>query len=198
MNSRYVVIFFSVIIIALLAFAGYRLFQGQRPKTTTPTPTPTPQVSLTDRVGSDARVRYTIVSPVAANETHNSIVITVSPANRTVQALQSYEDIVADSRDFPNNQAAFADFAQALQDAGFTKTNASTDEDERGACPTGQRYVYELIDNSGTVSRLWSTSCNNQGTFSGNAALIRQLFQAQIPDYTKFRSSVRQSGILVP
>ena len=78
---------------------------------------------------------------------------------------------------------------RALARTGFSKERKSSLQDERGICPTGQRYVYEIIDNNDQVSRTWAGQCN-AGNSLGNAPLILQLFRNQITDYGKFVNGV--------
>jgi len=77
---------------------------------------------------------------------------------------------------------------RALDLAGFTKGDAkSTNTNERGYCPTGDRYIFEIVNGASDAQRYWSTSCRNSGTFKGNVAQVKQLFIAQIPpvDFAK-------------
>jgi hypothetical protein len=75
----------------------------------------------------------------------------------------------------------------SLSHAGFTKGNADKAlSDERGYCPLGSRYIFELIDENGkTIERYWATSCGKPKTYQGNVSLTRSLFQAQVPDYSR-------------
>jgi hypothetical protein len=178
MNSRFVIIIFTIVIVAFLAFAGYRIYRTQfAPRSTPATPTP----KLTDYV-SNGQVRLTIEGPVTANEQHSSAIVTISQNERTMQILKTYDNDVQDSRTYDNNQEAFDDFLHALDGADFTKSRKSSLSDERGQCPAGVRYVYELIKDGQTLQRLWSTSCG-EGTFNGTGTTVRQLFETQVPDY---------------
>lgn len=189
MNSKFFVALFIIVVLALLGFAGYRVVQSQKTRTVTANP----EISLLSYIDSDAKVRLTVEGPVTANENHNSIVITVSRGNRVLEGLRTYDATSEIYQDYSNNQTAFDDFMRALQTAGFAKPlkSADTSQTEQGVCPTGQRYIYELIDDDGkTISRLWSSSCG-QGTLGGSGSTIRPLFQDQIPDYTKLTSGFR-------
>jgi hypothetical protein len=150
------------------------------------------QVTVTDYASGDAVVRLTVQGEIEAKEEHREIRITVGRNRRNIEILRGYDAEVIKSRPFDNSQAAYDEFLHALEKAGFANSQDSTVEDEEGVCPTGRRYIYEMLDNSEQVLRLWSTSCSRRdGTLAGNANLIRQLFEAQIPDYTEFARDVR-------
>jgi hypothetical protein len=192
-GPRIAVILGIIVVLALLAFGVYRVLRPAGGGTTPGRATPTPQLTLLDYIERDTQVRYTIEGPVTANENHTSIRITVTKDNRMLEIFNTYEGGVSTSQTFSNNAAAFNDFMHALNDAGFiSRRPKSTDDDEKGACPTGQRYILELLDGSTQASRLWNGTCG-EGNFGGNSSLVRQLFQAQIPDYSKRTSNVRMS-----
>ena len=149
-------------------------------------------MTLGDYAGSEAVVRLTVEGEIEAKEEHRAIRITVGRARRNVEVLRGYDAEVLKSQPLDNSQAAYDEFLQALTTAGFANRKDAPQEDERGVCPTGRRYIYEVLDSSEEVLRLWSTSCSGkQGTLAGNASLIRTLFEAQIPDYAEFTRDVR-------
>lgn len=149
------------------------------------------QISLTDHTTDGSEVRLTIEGPVNADELHQSTVISVSRDGREIEADKTYADMPAASATYLNNQTAFDDFMQALQDAGFTKqAKNATQQDETGQCPLGQRYIYELVTDDTITLRTWSSSCRAATEpFGGNAILVQQLFRAQIPDYAKVQAA---------
>jgi hypothetical protein len=114
--------------------------------------------------------------------------ITVTQTQVTAQLIEGYQGNVISALNYPSNQSAYAAFLQSLQKLNFTRGNtAAALKDERGYCSAGNRYVYQLTSGADSKIRFWSTSCNSQGTFGGDAPDVRNLFYAQIPtdDFTK-------------
>lgn len=155
-----------------------------------PIPVGEAQKVLHDYANSEATVSLTTQGRLVGDDKYRSVRVTVGRDFRRVEVLAGYNGIVEKSQDFSNNQTAYDAFLRALEQRGFTKERKAATPDERGACATGNRYVYELKENGDQLQRAWSTSCDaGQGTFAGNQ-VIRQLFQAQITDYGKFISGV--------
>lgn len=153
----------------------------------------TPQTDLTEYVNSDAVARLTMDGKVVAREKHYAIRITVGRTNRTIEVLNGYEGEVVQSREYGNDIAAYDVLLHAIQNAGFANEKpGGTEQELTGMCPLGNRYIYELTENGNDKVKLWSTSCSGkEGDFAGNAALVRQLFQAQIPDYQEVTRQIR-------
>lgn len=150
-------------------------------------------IDLADYATSTSQTVLTVDGPVAASQTHESIKVFVDQSQATVQVIQGYEGDVIHSKSYPMNANSYAVFLLSLKRAGYTLGNSDPSvKDERGYCPTGERYIYELKDNDKTVQRYWNTSCDaKQGTFKGQADLIRQLFSMQIPDYDDITADVQ-------
>jgi hypothetical protein len=190
-GSKIAVILGVVVILALLLFGVYRVIRpllfGKPAKPLNP------QVNLLDYVDRDTQVRFSIEGPVTANEIHNTIRIAVTKDNRILEGLNTYDATSTLSQTFPNNAGAFEDFIYALNNAGFIKRDPkATTADERGICPSGQRYIYELIEGGQTVTRLWSSTCGG-GNFAGQSDTIRTLFQNQIPQYNKLTANIKMT-----
>jgi hypothetical protein len=189
MNRRqYILAGVAVVVIIIGIIAAFSA--GKKGSTTT---TPTQQ-SLTDHTTDGSEVRLTIEGPVNADELHRSTTISVSRDGRAIEADKTYNDVPAASATYQNNQDAFDDFMQALQNAGFTRqASGSTTQSEVGQCPLGQRYIYELVTNDAIALRSWSSTCQLRGEpFAGNAGLVAELFQAQIPDYNKVLNAAQK------
>lgn len=142
---------------------------------------------------------YTVQGRLVGQNQRRAIRIIVNQDERRVEVLAGYEEAVERSNTFPNTHAAFESFLVALDQAGFDNKQATSIEDERGACPLGYRYIYELREYSQELLRSWNTSCSsNQGTFDGSTSTIRRLFRAQIPDYNSLVSDVDLRGAKNP
>ncbi|MDB5185649.1 MAG: exported protein of unknown function [Candidatus Saccharibacteria bacterium] len=140
-------------------------------------------VVLADYANKDARAELTQQGKVTAQEKRYSVHMTVSRTERVIEVLQGYDQTVLRRETFSNNESAYSTFIIALDQTGFSREKPSIIKDERGACPLGQRYIYELNDGTSQVLRLWNTSCNTkEGTFGGKST-VRQLFQEQFPNY---------------
>lgn len=191
--KRYI---FGVIFIFLLTL-GVLLFFVDGPKSQTQKETKVDDNQkqakrLTDYAGSNtSRVVLIEQGKLVGDDSYKSIRITISRDRRSVEVLDSYSLRVEKSQEFSNSQVAYETFLHALDKAGYTNTQGDTKSDERGVCPTGNRYVYEVIDGTEQVQRSWSTSCSNkQGTYAG-ASITKQLFRSQITDYSKFVSGIK-------
>jgi len=152
-----------------------------------PKPVQQPKRDIADYANTSATAVYTVVGQINAEELHRGIRISVNRNLRTVEVLSGYNNTVINSKGFPNTQAAYDEFLYALRGAGFTRTQETKTKEEKGTCPLGQRYIYQLQEFGDDVQRLWSTSCiRSDGPFGGSATLVKQLFQKQILDYDKF------------
>jgi hypothetical protein len=135
---------------------------------------------------SNAVVQMTVDGPVVGDQQHQSYRITVSNNEAIIQTLQGYEDSAIATMTYPNNQASYRSFLSSLDLAGFTKgskvvNNQVNGEEELGDCASGDRYTFSMTNNSSQIESYWTTSCGGQGTFKGETAEVKQLFNLQIP-----------------
>lgn len=143
---------------------------------------------LADYSTSDTLVRLTVDGRIISDQEHRAYQITIGRSEVRLEALRGYEYETIMTKTYENNQESYYSFLRALDIAGFDKGNDDdANDDERGVCADGQRFVYEIIDGTSQEQRYWSTSCGGGGTFKGNAAAVRLLFEKQIPakDYSK-------------
>lgn len=149
------------------------------------------RVDTTEYISEPSVVTYITEGRLNAEEEHRSIRISISRNVRSLDVLGGYNGTILRTNSFPNTQSAYDEFMHALDKAGFTRKQKAVYSSEKGVCPLGRRYIYRLDGLGEEVSRLWSTSCSNkEGSFAGNASLIRQLFENQIPEYYKLTSDV--------
>lgn len=140
-------------------------------------------VELTAYATTTSTASLTVDGPINANVDHRTTKISVRSTEVTVDLIHGYDGNVVEHATFPNTANAYDIFLRALQGQGFTQGNNDKElADERGACPSGLRYIYGLTDGTQDVLRFWSTSCNSsQGTFDGNAGSVQNLFRMQVP-----------------
>lgn len=163
-----------IIVLILLLFRG-----GGSPKV------PKTTKALTSYSTTDAEVRLTIDGPINADQIHQQVQITVGQDDATYEQLTGYNGAVVNSQSYANTETAYNVFLHALAHAGFTRGDISKQlADERGYCPLGDRYIFELIENGKDIERYWSTSCGKPKTYKGNTNFTLTLFQRQIPDYS--------------
>jgi hypothetical protein len=161
-----------IIILILLLFGG-----GSPKKPTTPK-------SLASYASTEAEVRLTIDGQINADQDHEQVRITVNKNDTTFEEIQGYQDTVVNSQSYANNEDAYSNFLYALGHAGFTRgDNSKALANEKGYCPLGERYIFELVDNGKDIQRYWGTSCGKPRTYLGSLNLTLTLFQLQIPDY---------------
>lgn len=139
-----------------------------------------PLIDITKYQDESATATILIDGPTNLDQDHRQLRISVSGTQNTVDLIQGYQGSVIDTHSYPNNTAAFGVFLQSLKLMNFAKGD-KTPSDYRGYCPAGQRYVYTFNDGTKDLFKYWSTSCG-QGTFGGNRAGVRQLFERQIPE----------------
>lgn len=190
--------FIGVISVILLIFFGYEIFHNvtKKPGTKKTTSTITTPVvaakSLADWSTTDATVSVTTDGPVVGYPEHRAIRLTIGRTERTMDIMEGYQGLVIKTKSYDNNQSAFDIFLRAIDGAGFTKEQKPKIADERGFCPQGNHYIYEL--NTGSEKddkRLWSATCGLiYGTFAGVGPTVRYLFQQQFPDYGLFVANV--------
>lgn len=141
---------------------------------------------LVDFSNTGVVARLTVDGPTNSQQEHNQLRISVSKDKVIYQELTGYNGQVTELREYANSPEAYASFLRSLQGVGYTNGNTDpANKDERGHCPLGNRYIFELIDNGKSVQRFWSTSCNKAKTYEGNTPTTLQLFKNQIADYIK-------------
>jgi len=156
---------------------------GSKPATTK-TANGTKIIKLVDYIDKNSEVHLYMDGPINASEMHRAAEIIVTPTSRTMTVYQGYNLDILRRKTYSNDQAAYDNFLHALNLLNFLKSRTGVKQtDERGVCSAGDRFIYELREDGKDVTRLWSTSCGNQGTFGGDPSRTRTLFQKQIPDY---------------
>lgn len=156
-------------------------------------PAPNASARMVDFATTDTKIRFTNDFPVNADQIHHEYVTVVGKDQATFTIEQGYQGQILRSQTYNNNSAAYAEFLRALQLVGYTNGDPKSKlTDERGACPTGHRYIFEIVNGSQVTQRYWSTSCGNIGNFKGKTGAILDLFRRQVPDYDKLTSDILQ------
>ncbi len=169
-----------IILLIVLLFHG-----GGKPKVVI-----TPK-TLDSYATTDATVSMTIDGPINANQDHQQIRILVNNQDATFQHIQGYQGNVVNQQNFANNVDAYTNFLFALLRTGFTQgNNSKLLADERGRCPLGDRYIFELTEGGKTLQRYWATSCGGTQTYGGNLSTTITLFQNQIPNYSNLSQGI--------
>lgn len=185
--NRYFIAFagFMILVIALLII----IFHGGGKKPNTPS---TPVKTLPDYAMSTAAVSMTIDGRVNGEDAHRAIRVTVDQYHRQLDIIGGYSGNLIETHNFANTEPAYDVFLRAINGGGFTvKSTKYKVADERGKCPLGFRYIFELNDGGDQISRTWASSCGTAvGTLGGNSVLLQSLFKAQITDYSKLTSQV--------
>lgn len=181
---KYYLAFIAIIIVL---FIGAKVIFSPSKKSPDSTGTSTALAKgLVDLASTNAEVSVTIEGPVLGNEQHRAIRISVNSDERTLDVIQGYDGLSIQHNTFDNTTEAYRVFLRAIEGDGFTRNQKATVADDRGICPTGTKYIYE-IKNSGdsrTDQRYWSVSCGlTIGSAAGVGPAIRDMFQKQIPDF---------------
>ena len=180
---RYILAF--LITVGLIVLVFILILKGFK---SSPAPVQTPLVSYAN---TNTVAQMTIDGPINADQNHEEIQVDVSQFQTQMTIMKGYQGSVVSTKTYLNNQTAYAVFLRALQVAGFSKGNTSpASRDERGFCPGGNRYIFELNNGSKQIERFWTTSCGGQGTFEGRATTVEALFRDQIPDYNSLTENL--------
>lgn len=164
-----------IIVLIVLLFTGGGGSKKAKPKTV---------MSLADYASTDAVARLTIDGPINADQSHQAVRITVGQADVTYEQIQGYQGTVVNSQSYANNQSAYSNFLYAIGHVGFTRGDSSAAlANEKGYCPLGSRYIFELIENSQDIERYWATTCGNPKTYKGSVPSTLSLFELQVPNY---------------
>jgi hypothetical protein len=171
-----------IILILLLLTGGGD--SGQNNKSSETIRKPKTVKQLGDFASTSAVARLIIDGPINADQNHQAVRITVGQDDTVYEQIQGFEGTVVNQQNFSNNQSAYSNFLYAIGHAGFLLGDpVKALANEKGYCPLGNRYVFELIDGSDVIQRYWATSCGNPKTYKGNLSLTLDLFKAQVPGY---------------
>jgi hypothetical protein len=152
---------------------------------------PTNQSSLMDYAGTSTVMQLTIDGPIVSDQNHRAVRITVGRDQTTFETIKGYDGQVDISKSYENTQASYANFLRAIQLLGYNRGDTDpAKSDERGYCPNGRRYIFEVVTGSASVQRFWRGSCG-VGTFKGNNNTIVTLFKQQVPDYTQVTGNLQ-------
>ena len=131
-----------------------------------------------------ALVRLTVDGPINSPQDHRATRITVSRDSTVYEQLKGYNGEVVNLKTFPNTQTSYLSFLRSIELAGFTRGDTSAAlTNDRGHCPLGSRYIFEIEDHGKQLERFWSTSCSGPKSFQGSANLIISLFRMQVPGF---------------
>jgi hypothetical protein len=165
-------------VVILLIVVIVKLFSGGGGKTAR-------TIDLTKYSDTASVASVLIDDPTQIDQAHSQVKITVSQTQNEIDIIQGYQGNVTQSRTYPSNSSAYGAFLASLQLMGFTKASVlvDTQQDYRGFCPTGERYVFTFNDGSREVINTWAVSCGSQGTYRGNKSATLDLFSRQIPEH---------------
>lgn len=177
----------SLIAVGLVIIIIILIFTGRNGGSIGPQP-----IDLTSLANTGTTVQLVTEGELSANETRREIRVTVGRDASTLKVIKGYQGHVISSHKIDNNRQAYAAFLHGLKLAGFNLGNTAGNQDERGYCPLGRRYIYKVIDAGGHVTqKFWSDTCDSDdGTFRGNSDLVRRLFELQIPKYDEWTEDV--------
>ncbi len=188
---KYVLGIFGVIFVAIIAIVLITRGGGDNRPAVKP-------LVVSEEAREGVSAVYTVQGAVVGENQRRAIRVIVNQDERRLEILSGYEEAVERASTFPNTHAAFENFLVALDQAGLDNKRETRIDDERGACPLGRRYIYELREYSQELLRLWNTSCSGKlGDFDGKSATVRKLFERQIPDYQRLVRGVDLTGTRV-
>lgn len=140
-------------------------------------------ISITDFVNNLSEATYTKRGRIVADESHESLRITISQNQRTIEHLSGYDETVVKKQTYGNNGDAYEEFIYALKLLGYENKKESITDDSRGVCPNGYVFRYAFSNAGDTILSHWRSSCGSGSTTSTG---FDSLFEKQIPDYNEF------------
>ncbi len=187
---RFFIGFLVVVAVVLLAVL---LLRGGGEEERTPVSVDQPRdITISDYANRDTRVALTIEGRIVGDYEHRQIRISVDRNQRVLEVIQGFQGNVIQSQRFANNSDALEAFLFALHREGFGDYREVEQEDVRGVCPRGKRYIFEVYEGDRLLNRLWATDCSRRlGTFGGDRGDVVRLFQDQITDYNQLTRGVQ-------
>lgn len=178
-----------LVALGMIAVIFFFIFRGGSGGSQQPT-----RIDLNNYANTDASVQLIVDGNVQANQEHRAYRIDVNRTATTMQVYQGYEQNVTAARTTPNNQVAYTAFIRSLSKLNFTAVDATKPTDERGYCPTGQRFILRIVQGDREIYRAWTSSCGKSiGNFQGDSSTIRVLFREQVPEYNTLISGTSLS-----
>lgn len=164
--------------IGLIVLLIIMLFSGsERPQAPSEKP-------LSSYASTNALAILTLDGPINAPDNHDTVRITVGRDQVTYEQIKGYDNDVVKEKTFSNSENSFEVFLSALARSGFRDGSADPNlRNEKGACPTGSRYIYELIEDGRQIQRYWSSTCDMPHSFQGQPELVQTIFREQIPGF---------------
>ncbi len=193
MNKIFLVIVGFILLMIIIVFL---LLSGGGDDKKKPVVTGPTVMSLPNYAKTGATVSSTQQGRIKGDEIYREIRVTIGRESRVVQIIQGYNGQVIDSKTYPNNEEAYRVFLKSINGLGFMssyKTKTPLPADERGYCPLGLRYIFELEQGNDSLTRHWASSCGQKvGTFGGSTSSLLTLFRNQIPtkDYSEITRNV--------
>ena len=179
-----------VAVIALVLFAR-AVFGGNDNSSSSTVEDSSQQKLLNTSLGRS--VQMSVRGPIDSDENFQEYSIRISPQTRTFTATRGYEQTVTESKSYDNNSAAYEQFVYALSRANYMKGEQFTGEkdDTRGICATGRLYDFTVLDNGQASKHLWTSTCRgSKGSLDASVAQVKDLFTAQVPDYSKLMDPI--------
>lgn len=155
-------------------------------------PEPTQLTDPLINTSTDRGVSMVVRGPIVASENARTYEIDVTPTSRSVTLFSGYDGTVMSKQVYDNSTSAYEQFVYALDKDGMTNARTISDTDTRGVCATGRLYTFSLLRDTTTESSLWTTSCgrDDKGTLNAAASPLKYLFDAQIPDISKYSAGL--------
>lgn len=190
MINRYLIGFAVVILLMLIGII--LLFSGGGGKP----PLEEQLKPLPEYSDTFAETSVTIRGQINGEDIHREVRITVGQFQRRLDIIAGYSGNVIQTQTYSNSEPAYEEFLYAINDAGFLverKGLSPAQANEKGKCPLGNTFEFELNDGGEVLSYLWASSCGkNIGTLKvSSSSLLQTLFKNQITDYNKLVSGVQ-------
>ncbi|MDO4870586.1 MAG: hypothetical protein Q3996_00605 [Candidatus Saccharibacteria bacterium] len=139
---------------------------------------------------NDRSVKMTVRGPIVAQENFRSYQIRISPTNRLLTTYKGYLGEQIGQVSLDNNIPAYEQFINSLDKAALANSTPFTAEDLNGICATGTVTEFDIMQGEKSLAHLWTSTCSgSKGSLKASVDQVKNLFLAQIPDYSKTLST---------
>ncbi len=135
-------------------------------------------------------VKMTVRGPIVAQENFRSYQIVITPSSRTLTTYKGYLGEKIETKQLDNNTPAYEQFVNSLVKANLSKSVPFEVDNLSGICATGYVTEFDILQNDTSLAHIWTSTCKGSpGSLNASVDQNKNLFLAQIPDYSKTLSA---------
>lgn len=182
-----IILIIAMAIIAIVTVGKMMFKNASKNQTAVPTNVLRQALLTTD---ADRSVKMTVRGPIVAQENFRSYQIRVSSSSRQLTTYKGYLSEQISQVNLDNNLPAYEQFVNSLDKAALANSTPFTTEDLNGICATGTVTEFDIMQGDKSTAHLWTSTCKgSKGSLKASVEQVKNLFLAQIPDYSKTLSA---------